>query len=180
MTTLTIDDIHAQGAKRHTGDWLAANLAAVQVLQDSPYDPANPTVQKIISLIVLRVLDAVKRENQNTLQLAHEEKKRKRKLARREQAKRHWEKVAAENKTQGEIHHQSSSLLNPGKYEPHHDGEGDGRWFASVIPEYEMGVMDGRSSCVGNHDFPILKILPTRLGWNQRKKLVKQVEEEGD
>lgn len=61
MTSLTMEEIHEAGAKRHPHIWVLANSHAAPVLLDSPF-AENKDAAIIASLIVLRVLDATQPE----------------------------------------------------------------------------------------------------------------------
>lgn len=60
--SLTFERIHEIGADRHKESWLIANRVAATNLWDSGLDISDPEVKRAISLIVLRVLDAIRAE----------------------------------------------------------------------------------------------------------------------
>lgn len=57
---MDFERIHELGAERHREAWLIANRAATTNLWDSGLDISNPDVKRAVSLIVLRVLDAIR------------------------------------------------------------------------------------------------------------------------
>jgi hypothetical protein len=56
---MTFEQIHEVGAKRHPEVWLTANRVAATNLWDTKLDISDPEVKRAVSLIILRVLDAV-------------------------------------------------------------------------------------------------------------------------
>lgn len=57
---MTFQVIHRVGAKRHRQQWVAANRAAISVLWGTKVQPDEPEMRRLVSLVVLRVLDAAK------------------------------------------------------------------------------------------------------------------------
>jgi hypothetical protein len=57
---MTFQDIHRIGARRHAQRWVDANRAAISVLWGTRVHPVDPEVRRLVSLVVLRVLDAAK------------------------------------------------------------------------------------------------------------------------
>jgi len=57
---MTFQDIHSVGARRHPQRWVDANRAAVSVLWGTKVHPDDPEMRRLISLVVLRVLDSAK------------------------------------------------------------------------------------------------------------------------
>jgi hypothetical protein len=57
---MTFQMIHRVGAKRHSQQWVAANRAAISVLWGTKVQPDDPEMRRLVSLVVLRVLDAAK------------------------------------------------------------------------------------------------------------------------
>jgi hypothetical protein len=55
---LSFQDIHKAGARRHPGQWVTANQAAITVLWGTQIQPDEPEMRRLVSLMVLRVLDA--------------------------------------------------------------------------------------------------------------------------
>jgi hypothetical protein len=57
---MTFQDIHRMGARRHPRQWVDATRAAVSVLWGTRVHPDEPEMRRLVSLMVLRVLDAAK------------------------------------------------------------------------------------------------------------------------
>lgn len=55
-------DVHENGAKRHGGDWISANQAAVNALGGTSLTPWDPKVKEAIPRVVLYVLDRLKHD----------------------------------------------------------------------------------------------------------------------
>lgn len=58
---LSFQDIHRAGARRHPDQWVSANQAAITVLWGTRVQPDDPEMRRVVSLMVLRVLDASRR-----------------------------------------------------------------------------------------------------------------------
>ena len=56
--TLSFEEIHNVGARRYTHRWIEANRAAVSVLVGEGFPPTDPRLMRLVSLVVLRVLDS--------------------------------------------------------------------------------------------------------------------------
>lgn len=59
LRTLTFERIHELGAERHPQEWFIATRVAVTNIWDTGLDISDPEVKRAVSLIVLRILDAV-------------------------------------------------------------------------------------------------------------------------
>jgi len=57
--SLTFERIHELGAARHPQQWFIANRVATVNLWDSGLNISDPEVKRAVSLIILRVLDAI-------------------------------------------------------------------------------------------------------------------------
>jgi hypothetical protein len=55
---LSFQDIHQVGARLHPEKWVASNQAATSVLWGTKVQPDDPEMRRLVSLMVLRVLDA--------------------------------------------------------------------------------------------------------------------------
>jgi hypothetical protein len=55
---LSFEEIHRRGAERYTRQWIEANRAAVSVLVGEGFPPTDPRMMRLVSLVVLKVLDA--------------------------------------------------------------------------------------------------------------------------
>ena len=56
----SFDECHDLGAVRYRATWVRANQAAINAARGCGLDPSDARVRHVLSLIVLRVLDAVK------------------------------------------------------------------------------------------------------------------------
>lgn len=59
MSRISFERIHEIGSNRHPRSWFNANRLAVENLWDSDLKVNDPEVKRVVSLVVLRVLDHI-------------------------------------------------------------------------------------------------------------------------